>query len=194
VHIGLFFGSFNPIHVGHLIIADHMALSGLFDKIWMLVSPQNPLKASKGLAPDFARYDMARAAVFDNDRIEVKDIEFSLPKPSYTAVTLAHLQDKYPSHTFSLIIGQDNLENFSRWKNYQAILDAHHLYVYPRPGFGMTDAPTPFEGHAHVHLMPAPLLDISATYIRARIKAGQPIRYLVPAEVEAYITSRKLYS
>jgi nicotinate-nucleotide adenylyltransferase len=193
VHIGLFFGSFNPIHVGHLIIADHMALTGIFDKVWLMVSPQNPLKPSKGLAPDFTRFDMARAAVFDNDRIEVKDIEFSLPKPSYTAVTLAHLVERYPEHTFSLIIGQDNLENFSRWKNYSFILENYNLYVYPRPGFGNSDAPTPFEGHKHVHLMPAPLLDISATYIRARIKAGKPIRYLVAPEVEAYIDSRKLY-
>ena len=193
MHIGLFFGSFNPIHVGHLIIADHMALAGVFDKVWLLVSPQNPLKPSKGLAPDFARYDMAYAAVFDNERIEVKDIEFSLPKPSYTAVTLAHLTERYPDHTFSLIIGQDNLENFTRWKNYRAILEAHNIYVYPRPGFGNSDDPVQFEGHPHVHLMPAPLLDISATYIRSRIKAGKPIRYLVAPEVEAYINSRKLY-
>jgi nicotinate-nucleotide adenylyltransferase len=170
-----------------------MALSGLFDKVWLVVSPQNPLKQSKGLAPDFARFDMARSAVFDNERIEVKDFEFGLPKPSYTAVSLAYLQEKYPDLTFSLIIGQDNLENFPRWKNYQFILEHHHLFVYPRPGFGTSDAPAPFEGHAHVHLMPAPLLDISATYIRSRIKAGKPIRYLVPPDVEVYIQTRKLY-
>jgi nicotinate-nucleotide adenylyltransferase len=117
-----------------------------------------------------------------------------LPKPSYTAVTMAYLLEQYPQHTFSLIVGQDNLENFTRWKNYQYILDGHHIYVYPRPDFANSEGSSPFEGHPHVHIMPAPLLDISATYIRSRIKNGQPIRYLVGPEVEAYIHSRKLYT
>lgn len=192
MHIGLFFGSFNPIHIGHLILADHMALSGHFDKVWLVVSPQNPLKPSKGLAPDFARFDMARAATLENERIEVKDIEFGLPKPSYTAVTLAYLAEKYPSYRFSLILGQDNLDNFSRWKNYETILANHHLFVYPRTGHEVA-VPGQFDGHPQVHRVEAPLLDISATYIRSRLKAGLPIRYLVPPEVEAYILSRHLY-
>ena len=192
MHIGLFFGSFNPIHVGHLIVADHMALSGRFDKVWLVVSPQNPLKPAKGLAPEFDRFDMARQAVFDNERIEAVDIEFGLPKPSYTSVTLSYLTERYPQHTFSLIVGQDNLANFARWKNYQAILAAHELIVYPRPG-SLGQTPPGLAGHPKIHLMDAPLMDISATYIRSRIKAGKPIRYLVPPEVEVYIETRKLY-
>lgn len=191
MHIGLFFGSFNPITIGHLIIADHMAISRVFDKVWLVVSPQNPLKPAKSLAPDFARFDMVRAAVLDNPLLEAKDTEFSLPKPSFTAVTLAHLRNKLPEARFSLIIGQDNLENFTRWKNYEAILAEHHLYVYPRPG---ASTPEAFADHPHIHLVEAPMLDISATMVRQRVAAGQPIRYLVHPEVEAYIDSRKLYT
>ncbi len=187
--IGLFFGSFNPIHIGHLIIANVMAENTDLDKVWLVVSPQNPLKPSKGLLHEFDRYDMAKAAVADHYKIEVSDVEFHLPKPSFTIHTLAYLSEKHPGKAFKIIMGQDNLEGFKKWKNYEQILEQYELYVYPRPDVTNTE----LIRHPHVKMIEAPLLDISATYIRQCIKANKSIRYLVPEPVENLIRLKNFY-
>lgn len=187
--IGLFFGSFNPIHIGHLIIANIMAEHADLKKVWLIVSPQNPLKPSKGLLHEFDRYDMAKAAVADHYKIEVSDVEFHLPKPSYTIHTLAYLTEKHPDKDFKVIIGEDNLESFAKWKNHEQILNQYGLYVYPRPHVTNSD----LKRHAHVKMVYAPLLDISATYIRESIKNNKSIRYLVPEAVEAIIRLKDFY-
>lgn len=187
--IGLFFGSFNPIHIGHLIIANVMAENTDLNKVWLVVSPQNPLKPSKGLLHEFDRYDMAKAAVADHYKLEVSDIEFHLPKPSFTIHTLAYLTEKHPGKEFKIIMGQDNLESFKKWKNYEQILEQYELYVYPRPDVTNTE----LIRHPHVKMIEAPLLDISATYIRQCIKANKSIRYLVPESVENIIRLKNFY-
>ena len=187
--IGLFFGSFNPIHVGHLIIANLMVEASDLKKVWFVVSPQNPLKPAKGLLHEFDRFDLVRAAVYDNYNLEVSDVEFHLPKPSYTIHTLVHLQEKHPDKEFRIIIGEDNLANFTRWKNYRQILDHYGLYVYPRPGTQLSE----LRSHPNVTIVEAPLLDISATFIRERIRKGQSVRYLVPDAVEEMIRSKGYY-
>lgn len=188
--IGLFFGSFNPIHIGHLIIANYMAENTDLDKVWFIVTPQNPFKKdTQELLHDFDRLDMVRAACFENDKFDVKDIEFHLPKPNYTANTLIHLQEKYPKYQFSLIIGEDNLASFHKWKNYEAILEHYTLSVYPREGA----KPTELKQHKNVHMAEAPLLNISATFIRKCIKEGKSVRYMVPAEVEQLIKTKNFF-
>lgn len=187
--IGLFFGSFNPIHVGHLIIANIMAETTDLDKVWFVVTPQNPLKPAKGLLHDFDRYDMVRAAVYENYKLEVSDVEFNLPKPNYTIHTLVHLTEKHPGKEFKVIIGEDNLESFARWKNYERIIEDYGLYVYPRPNVTNSE----FKRHANVKMVEAPMMDISATFIRNCIRKGQSVRYLVPDAVEAIIRDKKFY-
>ena len=187
--IGLFFGSFNPIHMGHMIIANLMVETTDLKKIWFVVSPQNPLKPSKGLLHEFDRYDLVRAAIHDNYNLEVSDVEFHLPKPSYTIHTLVHLQEKHPEKEFRIIIGEDNLVNFTKWKNYQQILKDYGLYVYPRPNTQLS----PLRTHPHVTCIEAPMLDISATFIRACIKKQQSVRYLVPDAVEETIRTKGFY-
>ena len=195
---GLFFGSFNPIHIGHLIIANIMAENTDLHNVWFVVSPQNPLKPSKGLLHEFDRYDMVKAAIADHYKLEVSDVEFHLPKPSYTIHTLAHLTEKFPDKEFKVIIGEDNLENFAKWKNHEQILDQFGLYVYPRLN-GLVGQARPtvtnsdLKRHAHVQMIEAPLLDISATYIRNCIKNNKSIRYLVPEAVEQMIRVKLFY-
>src|SRR5882757_11118575 len=145
-------------------------------KVWFMVTPQNPLKPSKGLLHEFDRYDMVKAAIADNYKLEASDEEFHLPKPNYTIHTLAHLKEKHPAKEFRLIIGEDNLESFAKWKNHEAILDQFGLYVYPRLGVTNTE----LKRHPNVTMVEAPLLDISATYVRNCIKNNKSIRYLVP--------------
>lgn len=187
--IGLFFGSFNPIHIGHLIIANIMAENTDLNKVWFVVSPQNPFKPSKGLLHEFDRYDMVKAAIADHYKLEVSDVEFNLPRPSYTIYTLAHLSEKFPAKEFKVIIGEDNLENFTKWKNHEQILDQYGLYVYPRPHATTSD----LKHHPQVNMVTAPLLDISATYIRSCIKGNKSIRYLVPEPVEQMIRLKHFY-
>jgi nicotinate-nucleotide adenylyltransferase len=187
--IGLLFGSFNPIHMGHLIIANLMAENADMKKVWFVISPQNPFKPSKGLLHEFDRYDLVRAAIHDNYKLEASDVEFHLPKPSYTIHTLVHLKEKHPDKEFRIILGEDNLTNFTKWKNYQQILDHYGLYIYPRPG----TQPSPLREHPNVTMVDAPLLDISATFIRNCIRKKQSIRYLVPDAVEEMIRSKGFY-
>lgn len=187
--IGLFFGSFNPIHVGHLIIANSMVENGNLDKVWFVVTPHNPLKSSKSLLHEFDRLDLVQAAISDNYKFEASDVEFHLPKPSYTVYTLTHLTEKNPEKDFVLIMGEDNLENFTKWKNYTQILENYQLYVYPRPLVTKSD----LIRHPNVKMVESPLLDISATFIRKLIRDNKSIRYLVPEPVEQMIKSKGFY-
>ncbi|MBY0433984.1 MAG: nicotinate-nucleotide adenylyltransferase [Cyclobacteriaceae bacterium] len=186
---GLLFGSFNPIHVGHLIIANVMAENTDLQKVWLVVSPQNPFKPSNGLLHEFDRYDMVKAAIADNYKLDVSDVEFHMPKPSYTIDTLAVLSEKHPQKQFKIIMGEDNLENFEKWKNHDRILEHYGLYVYPRPHAGNSL----LKNHRQVRMVEAPLLDISATYIRQCIKNNKSIRYLVPDAVEQMIKLKGFY-
>jgi nicotinate-nucleotide adenylyltransferase len=187
--IGLFFGSFNPIHVGHLIIANTMATTTDLDQVWFVVSPQNPFKKNKSLLHEFDRLDMVERAIADNHKLSVSDIEFLMPRPSYTIDTLTKIQEKYPQHSFKLIIGEDNLAQFKNWKNYEAILQFYGLYVYQRPNVAAHD----FGNHPAVQFIKAPMLDISATFIRESIQANRSIRYMVHEGVGAMIAQKKFY-
>ncbi|GAB3797589.1 nicotinate (nicotinamide) nucleotide adenylyltransferase [Spirosoma humi] len=189
MNIGLFFGSFNPIHVGHLIIANTMATTTDLQQVWFVVSPQNPFKKTKSLLHEFDRMDMVERAIADNSSLKATNIEFSMPKPSYTIDTLTRLSEKYPQHTFRLIMGEDNLEQFANWKNYDKILEYYGLYVYPRP----KSKESAFKTHPNVRLVEAPLLDISATFIRESIRTNRSIRYMVPDVVEEMIARKKFY-
>ena len=175
--------------MGHMIIANIMAENTDLKKVWFVVSPQNPFKPSKGLLHEHDRYDMVKAAIADNYKLEVSDVEFHLQKPSYTIHTLAYLREKHPEKQFKLIIGEDNLEGFTRWKNYQHILDQYGLYVYKRPN----TQPSELKSHPGVKWVDAPQLDISATYIRECIRNKKSIRYLVPEPVEQMIRVKGFY-
>lgn len=187
--IGLFFGSFNPIHIGHLIIANYMATQTDLNKVWLVISPQNPLKPKKSLARDYDRLHLARLGIGDNPLIQASNVEFGLPKPSYTIDTLAFLKEKYPDREFALIMGGDNLATLHLWKNYEQILANHDIYVYNRPAVELGE----FDSHPRVRICEAPLLDISATYIRDCIRAGKSVRYLVPDAVWEYLETSSLY-
>jgi nicotinate-nucleotide adenylyltransferase len=187
--IGLFFGSFNPVHIGHMIIADYLVEFSDLDQVWLVVSPHNPLKPKQTLAPDYARLHLVRLAIGDHPRLRTSDIEFHLPKPSYTVDTLAYLREKYPGYEFALIMGGDNLATLHKWKNYEFLLENYLIYVYQRPKY--EDAP--LAHHPHVRLFEAPLLDISASFVRECIRTGKSIRYLVPDAVYQYLETSHLY-
>ena len=175
--IGLYFGSFNPIHTGHLIIANHVLNETDLSKIWFVVSPQNPFKQN-GLLNEYDRLHLVRVATGDDPRIKVSDIEFGLPRPSYTVDTLAYLHEKYPTYEFSIVMGSDSFLNLHKWKNFEVIVKRYPLYIYRREGFEINNAIG-----AKVHIVNAPLLQISATQVRKLIKEGKSIRYLVPDKV-----------
>lgn len=185
--VGLFFGSFNPIHIGHLIIASVMQDRTDLDEVWFVVSPQNPFKKRKSLIHEFDRLRMVELAIEDNDRFKALDIEFHMPRPSYTIDTLTYLFEKHPQHEFKLIIGGDNLAHFHKWKNSEQILENYGLYVYPRPGESVS-----FQ-HPNVQYVEAPLIDISATFIRKSIQQGKSVKYLIPPLVEDYIHGKNLF-
>ncbi len=187
--IGLFFGSFNPIHVGHQIIANFMATQTDLQQVWLVVSPQNPLKPKNTLARDRDRLNMVHAAIDDNPKLRASNIEFDLPKPSFTIDTLTYLGEKYPQHEFALIMGGDNIATLNKWKNYELILRGYDIYVYRRPNIDLGE----FATHERVKLFDAPLMDISATYIRNCLAAGKSIQYLVPDAVLTYISEAKIY-
>ena len=189
MNVGLFFGSFNPIHNGHLILAQSALNMTDLDRVWFVVSPQNPFKKKKNLLSEYDRYTMVEMAVRNNDNFRASNIEFSLPKPSFTIDTLTHLADRYRSYKFALIMGQDNLTHFHKWKNYEAILNYYRIFVYPRGN----EEPNELVEHPNVELFEAPLLDISATFIRKTIQAGRSVRYLVPDAVYEYLGESGVY-
>jgi len=186
---GLFFGSFNPVHIGHLIIADHIAQYTDLREVWLVVSPHNPLKEKSSLARDHDRLHLVQLAVEDNPRLKASSVEFQLPKPSYTIDTLTYLREKYPEKEFALIMGSDNFRSIHLWKNYQMLLDHFDIYLYNRPEEEMEDV----RQHPRVFIVPAPLLGISSTYIRERIKSGKSVRYLVPEKVFDYLETSGMY-
>ena len=188
-NIGLYFGSFNPIHFGHLILANHIVQTTDLDKIWFVVSPQNPLKSKNILIDNNVRLNLVNLAIEGNENFFVSDVEFSLPKPSYTINTLQVLKTRYPDKEFSLIIGEDNLCSFHKWKDYEKIMDLYSIYVYPRE----ESEYTPLIEHSHVHMVDAPLINISSSYIRKLIEQGMDIRYLLPDNVREMIERDKLY-
>ena len=188
--IGLFFGSFNPVHVGHMIIANYMATQTNLQQVWLVVSPHNPLKPKNSLARDRDRLNMVKLAIDDNNLLRASDIEFKLPKPSYTIDTLTYLTEKYPQHEFVLIMGGDNLGTLQKWKNYEQILRGYDIYVYKRPQYEIGE----FATHPRVSLFDAPLMDISATYIRKCLIDGKSIQYLVPDSVMQYLMESKIYT
>lgn len=189
--IGLYFGTFNPIHVGHLIIANHMAEHADLDQVWMVVTPHNPLKKKSTLLADHHRLEMVFLATQDFPKIKPSDIEFKLSQPNYTVNTLVHLEEKYPEHTFSLIMGEDNLKSFHKWKNYEAILAHHEIYVYPR--LDATAENPLFKNHSKIHLIDAPVVEISSTSIRENIKKGKNVLPLLPPKVWEYIDHNNFY-
>lgn len=186
--IGLYFGSFNPIHVGHLIIANHILNETELDKIWFIVSPQNPFKSTENLANEYDRFHLVQKAVEDDTRLKASDIEFLLPKPSYTIHTLVYLQEKYPNTSFYIIMGSDGFQNIGKWKNAEQIVSNYPIIIYKRPGFEINN-----ELGASIKIMDAPLLEISATHIRELIKMGKSIKYLVPSKVEDEILSSRIF-
>ncbi|MHA3787422.1 nicotinate (nicotinamide) nucleotide adenylyltransferase [Flavobacterium hauense] len=189
--VGLYFGTFNPIHTGHLIIANHMAEYSGLEQIWMVVTPHNPLKKKSTLLEDHHRLQMVFLATEDYPKLKPSDIEFRLPQPNYTVNTLAHLQEKFPTHEFSLIMGEDNLNSLHKWKNYEVLLQNHHIYVYPRIS---TEAVNPeFESHPHIHMIDAPVVEISSTFIRNGIKEGKNVQPLLSHKVWQYIEHNLFY-
>lgn len=188
--VGLFFGSFNPIHIGHLVIADVMADQTDLDQVWFVVSPLNPFKSSSSLLHEFDRFKMVELAIEDNFKFRASDVEFNMPRPSYTADTLAYISDKHPDHEFKLIIGEDNLVHFHKWKNYESVLENFGLYVYPRP---QVDKSKIKVSHQKIKYIDSPMLDISATFIRSSIRNEHSVQYLLPSPVVDYIRIKKFY-
>ena len=186
---GLFFGSFNPIHQGHLMIANYMVEFTDIGQVWFIVSPHNPLKEKTSLLADHHRLAMANIAVEDDPRFRASNIEFHLPQPSYTIDTLTCLAEKYPEKEFVLICGSDNLPSFSKWKNYEELLNRYYLYIYPRPE---TES-SAFDDHPHIHFTQAPLIEISSSFIRQGIKEGKNLRQFLPEKVWKYLTEMHFY-
>ena len=189
--IGLYFGTFNPIHIGHLIIANHMAEYSDLDQIWMVVTPHNPHKKKSSLLDDYHRLHMVHLATEDYPKIQPSDIEFKLPQPNYTVNTLAHLQEKFPKHEFSLIMGEDNLNSLHKWKNYEVILQNHDIYVYPRLNSGEIDEQ--FINHPKIHRVGAPVIELSSTFIRESIKKGKNVVPMLPNKVWEYVEHNLFY-
>lgn len=188
MQIGLYFGSFNPIHVGHLIIANHILNEAGLQRVWFVVSPQNPFKKSDTLLNEYDRFHLVQKAIEGDGRLKASDIEFSLPKPSYTVHTLAYLKEKYPDNQFSIIMGSDSFQNLGNWKNAEVIIRNYPIVVYKRPGFDITT-----NQGANLQIMNAPLLEISATYIRELVKQGKSIKHLVPPAVEEEISTYSFF-
>jgi len=187
--IGLLFGSFNPIHIGHLIIANYLANYTTLDKVWLVVSPQNPLKKYGDLINTYDRLEMAKLATDNSNNIKVSDVELKLPQPSYTIDTLTHLKEKYPEHEFALIMGSDNLVSLPKWKNYKLILRDYQIYVYPRPGYENAE----LASHPSVTITMTPQMELSATFIRRSLAEKKNVQYFVPDAVLEFIESKALY-
>ena len=188
MYIGLYFGSFNPVHVGHLIIANHVANNTELDQVWFVVSPQNPFKVSASLLNEYHRLHLIKSAIEGESRLRASSVEFKLPKPSYTVDTLAYLREKYPEHRFAIIMGSDGFQNLDKWKNYEVLVRELPFFIYKRPGFEVTNT-----WGAGVTQVEAPLLDISSTRIRNMIREGKSIRFLVPDCVKEEIENNNYY-
>ena len=186
---GLFFGSYNPIHNGHLIIANYMANHTELDEVWVVVSPHNPLKNKSGLTNMYDRLEMASLATEQAENIRVSDIEFALPQPSYTIDTLTYLHEKYPQKEFVLIMGADNLVSFKKWKNYEVLLENYQIYVYPRPGAEVSE----WENHPAITFTNTPLMEISSTFIRMSIKEKKNVQFFLPDKVINFIDGKGMY-
>ncbi|MDP2089731.1 MAG: nicotinate (nicotinamide) nucleotide adenylyltransferase [Flavobacteriaceae bacterium] len=192
MNIGLYFGTFNPIHIGHLIIANHLVEYSDLEEVWLVVSPHNPFKDKKSLLDNHHRLAMVQLAIEDFPKLKVSDIEFKLPQPSYTIKTLAYLTEKYPNHHFSLIMGEDNLRGFHKWKNQEQILQNHFIYVYPRIKT-KEEKEKSFLNHPNIKFMEAPIIQISATSIRKSIKNKKNVLPLLPIKVWNYIDEMNFY-
>ncbi len=187
--IGLFFGSFNPVHIGHMAIANYMAEFTDLKQVWFVVSPQSPLKKKTSLLADHHRLQLVSIAIGDSLKYKASNIEFKLPKPSYTVNTLAHLAEKYPQHSFALIMGSDNLETLHKWKNYEHILAEYDIYIYPRPDSDGGE----LKNHPRVKFVEAPFMDISATFLREALKAKKDIRFFIPSPAYEYLREMHFY-
>ena len=189
--VGLFFGTFNPIHVGHLIIANHMAEFTDLEEVWFIVTPHNPFKVKSSLLADHHRYQLVMEATEDYPKLKPSNIGFGLPQPNYTIHTLAHLYEKYPEHKFNLILGLDNLNSFRKWKNHETILENHELYVYPRISPSQKDSD--LIDHPKVKLIKAPIVEISSTFIRNAVKEKKNIRAMMPDKAWKYLDEMNFY-
>ena len=200
--VGLFFGTYNPIHVGHLVIANHLVNYNELDEVWLVVSPQNPLKKKDSLLQDYHRLALVRVAIEDNPKLKASDIEFSLPKPSYTSNTLAHINEKYPDYNFALIMGEDNLRTFHKWKNYETILKNNQIYVYPRVLTEQekevneinVEVNNELRNHQNVIMCDdVPVMNVSASFIRKAVKERKDVSYLLTQPVFKYLTEMHFY-
>lgn len=186
--IGLYFGSFNPVHIGHLIIANHIINNTELSQVWFIVSPQNPFKNSASLLNEYQRLHLVNIAIEGENRLRASNLEFKLPKPSYTIDTLTYLHEKYPDYQFIIIMGSDGFQNIDKWKNFNALVNNYQFYIYKRPGFEITET-----FGAQIKILDAPLLDISSTRIRQMIKEKKSIRFLVPDVVKEEIERNGYY-
>jgi nicotinate-nucleotide adenylyltransferase len=189
--VGLYFGTFNPIHVGHLTIANHLVEYSDLDQVWFVVTPHSPFKKKSTLLDNNQRYQMVDRAVENYPKLKASDIEFGLPQPNYTINTLTYLEEKYPDYTFALIMGEDNLKSFHKWKNYELILKNHPVFVYPRISQG--DIESQFNKHPKIYKIDAPIMELSSTFIRKSIKAGKNVRPLLPENVWKYLDEMNFY-
>ncbi|WP_431156919.1 nicotinate (nicotinamide) nucleotide adenylyltransferase [Winogradskyella poriferorum] len=189
--IGLYFGTFNPIHIGHLTIANHLVENSELDQVWFVVTPQSPFKKKSSLLDDHQRLEMVYLATKDYNKLRPSDIEFGLKQPNYTIDTLTYLIEKFPQHEFSLIMGEDNLKSFHKWKNYEQILANHDILVYPRLSDGKVE--TQFNEHPKIFNISAPIMELSSTFIRNEIKSGRNIRPMLPDKVWHYIDEMNFY-
>ncbi len=190
--VGLYFGTFNPIHIGHLVIANHMVEYSSLDEVWFVITPQSPFKTKQSLLDNNHRYQMVFEAIQEYPKLRASTIEFDLPQPNYTIHTLVHLDEKYgEEYSFSLLLGEDNLKSFHKWKNYKEILENHHLYVYPRISGG--SLPAQFQEHPKVHKVEAPIMEISSTFIRKSHKSGKNVRPMLPEAVWKYMDEMNFY-
>ena len=189
--VGLYFGTFNPIHIGHLIIANHMVENSDLDEVWMVVTPHNPFKKKSSLLDNHHRLEMVYLATKEYEKIHPSDIEFKLPQPNYTINTLAHISEKYPNYSFNIIMGEDNLKGFHKWRNYEAILEDYNVYVYPRISEGKVE--TQFTNNSKIYRVEAPIVQISSTMVRNSIKSGKSVRPLLSQDVWKYIDDMNFY-